>query len=447
MGAARFVRRVLVGARNRRSLGRVQITFYPPASHASLVVSPALNTLRWGEWQWLYLQHLAECLATIANEREARRLLVAARTLAEDFVSTAEWPRPFNERVAGSIAGVADIVPKQPGGTTLAINVARQGREMPRVQLEWTLPQARERLASSNLVLQVHVMRSATHPLERYEFCKKIGLFTEFCQRAGRRLDRETLVTAPIFALVHADIADIARSVGGRPDESPTLALETPSATSLPPHPVPARRPPWGLPVLSHLRRVRWDHPGFTIAAAACLWAGLILSVVYLARYGATPLSQSPGVSQPVTSPPVTSPASPPLPLPNMRLDERAARAAPAGPPPASRASTPSRAPAAAPAVRATPPRRTTVASPAPPAERTPTAPPPRFRVVSGMLAREVAELRSQSLADEGVDAFVHASTGNVAQLQYGAYRSREIAETDAQRIRAQGYTAVVVRW
>jgi hypothetical protein len=67
--------------------------------------------------------------------------------------------------------------------------------------------------------------------------------------------------------------------------------------------------------------------------------------------------------------------------------------------------------------------------------------------VVSGLLSRDVAELRSRSLADIGIDAFVHMITGNVAQLQYGAYRSRETAEADAQRIRAQGYTAVVVRW
>ena len=63
------------------------------------------------------------------------------------------------------------------------------------------------------------------------------------------------------------------------------------------------------------------------------------------------------------------------------------------------------------------------------------------------MLARGVAQQRSQSLAEDGIDAFVHRIAGNVAQLQYGAYRSREIAEADAQRIRAQGYTAVVVRW
>jgi hypothetical protein len=63
------------------------------------------------------------------------------------------------------------------------------------------------------------------------------------------------------------------------------------------------------------------------------------------------------------------------------------------------------------------------------------------------MLSREVAELRARTLAEQGVDAFVWLMSGRVAQLQYGAYRSWMNAEAEAWRLRAQGYTAVIVPW
>jgi hypothetical protein len=71
----------------------------------------------------------------------------------------------------------------------------------------------------------------------------------------------------------------------------------------------------------------------------------------------------------------------------------------------------------------------------------------PRFRVVSGTLARNVAELRARALAGEGADAFVRFMSGNIAQLQYGAYHSLRNAQAEAWRLRAQGYTAVIVPW
>jgi hypothetical protein len=67
--------------------------------------------------------------------------------------------------------------------------------------------------------------------------------------------------------------------------------------------------------------------------------------------------------------------------------------------------------------------------------------------VVSGTLAREIAELRARTLTEQGADAFVRLVSGNVAQLQYGAYRSWLNAEAEAWRLRAQGYTAVIIPW
>jgi hypothetical protein len=58
-----------------------------------------------------------------------------------------------------------------------------------------------------------------------------------------------------------------------------------------------------------------------------------------------------------------------------------------------------------------------------------------------------VAELRARTLADRGVDAFVRSIAGNLAQLQYGAYSSWRNAEAEAWRLRAEGYTAVIVPW
>jgi hypothetical protein len=477
MGRSRFALRLWGGVRQRRSLGRLRIKFYPPAAHASLVMSPALAALRRGEWQWLYLQHLAECLGTIADEHEAARLLVAARTLAEDFIATPERAPAGGDEVPVSIAGVAELVPEQAGGTTVSINVVRHGREMPGVQLEWSLPQARERLASSNLVLLVHIMRTAAHPLERYELYRKIGLFTEFCDQAGRRLDREALRAAPIFALVHADITDIARSADGARRDTGEEAEPAPAPPALPVPLTGARSSPPArvLPLGPH----RWPRPGAAIAAAACLWTGLVLGAFFAPRYRPTAPPPRPPAS--VTVPAAPSPSRPPAVAPR---DERAA-ARPA------RREAVSGSAVSPPGLRAVPPRRraetarpahaTAREEPVPPgpaagretgeeaarpgpaavrdvreeaehplpaaAREEADAGPPRFRVVSGLLSRDVAQLRSRSLAESGIDAFVHMIVGNVAQLQYGAYRSRETAEADAQRIRAQGYTAVVVRW
>jgi hypothetical protein len=416
MGAPGLARRLWEGVWHRHSLGRIVIKFYPPGAQASITAAPALDALSRHEWHWLFLQHLAESLSAI-EEQEAVRLLVAVRALAEDFVSSSYWPRVIGEKLPDAVAGAAEIVPERPGGVALAIKILRRRSEMPTVRLEWPPPQARERLASSNLVILVRVMNAAAHPLEQYELFKKIALFADYCGRVPDWHARPTLRAASLYAVVHADIAGIEAPAGQAERKTVPLgvisnemtlhgarrafgSVPVVRATSAPARPPQARR--------------LWEWPTAAIAAAVLVWAGLVLSAFFAPRNGGAP---------PAPAPHAPGPSSAEAPLPSF-LPDRVAIAP------------------QEPELR-----------PAPEARRTPRRPGrgsgdlPRFRVVSGTLARGVAELRARTLADRGVDAFVRSIAGNLAQLQYGAYSSRRNAEAEAWHLRAEGYTAVIVPW
>lgn len=425
IGAPGLAKRLWDGVLHRRSLGRIVITFYPPEGHASISAAPSLDVLSRHDWHWLFLQHLAESLGTL-DEQEAVRLLVAARALAEDYVSSSYWPQVIGEKIPHVVAGAAEIIPERPGGIALVIEVVRRGRELPAVRLVGSPPQERERLASSNLVLLVHVMKGAAHPLEQYELFKKISLFAEYCGRVDAWHDRAILKTAPLYAVVHADIAGIA-APSGRSERGDRVPLEHGARRPVPTAPAetpPPRRGP------KAARRL-WEQPGFAIAAAALVWAGLVAGAFFAPWNGGGP---SPSTRTAAVPPVVRTPAPPPSP---------------------DRAATTHRARGFPPATEAlrTPPAASRGSGKLEQIRRPSSlltaehAGFPRFRVVSGMLSRNVAELRARMLADQGADAFVWLMTGNLAQLQYGAYNSRMNAEAEAWRLRAQGYTAVIVPW
>jgi hypothetical protein len=433
MGAPGLARRLWEGVWHRHSLGRMVIKFYPPEAQASITAAPPLDALSRHEWHWLFLQHLAESLGAI-EEQEAVRLLVAVRALAEDFVSSSYWPRVIGEKLPNAVAGAAEIVPERPGGAALVIEVFRRRSEMPTVRLEWSRPQARERLASSNLVLLVWVMKAAAHPLEQYELFKKISLFAEYCARVPGWHTRATLRTAPLYAVVHADIAGIAAPAGQPERETVLLGVigteTTVHGARRASSPVPVVRAK-AAPARTPQARRLWEWPSAAIAAAVLLWAGLVLGAFFASRNVGGPPAPAPTIPGPQAA---ETPLSFPFP-------DRVA-IAPHGPEsrPASAAlRTPPRAARGAgdlPRVR-----RPVSALDAEPSDL------PRFRVVSGTLARGVAELRARTLADRGVDAFVRLIAGNLAQLQYGAYRSWLNAEAEAWHLRAEGYTAEIVPW
>jgi hypothetical protein len=422
IGAPGLAKRLWDGILHRRSLGRIVIKFYPPGVQASITSAPALDSLSRQDWHWLFLQHLAESLGAI-EEPDAVRLLVAARALAEDFVSSSYWPQVIGEKIPHTVAGAPEIIPERPGGTTLVSEIVRRSREMPAVRLRWSPPQARERLASSNLVLLVHVMKTAAHPLEQYELFKKITLFAEYCDQPDRWRDRATLKTAPLYAVVHADIAGIAAPRVGVPEHGtrrappPTITVQ---AEASPPRPGP------------DADRRLWQRPGFAIAAATLLWVGLVLGAFFGPRNGGVTLPRSPTAALPPAAPTHKASPSPDLAVQpeSASGSARVSEALRTPPRPSGRSGDLQRV------------RRTVVPVPTPESGDL-----PRFRVVSGTLARDVAELRARTLADQGADAFVRLLTGNLAQLQYGAYRSWLNAEAEAWHLRSQGYTAMIVPW
>lgn len=168
-----------------------------------------------------------------------------------------------------------------------------------------------------------------------------------------------------------------------------------------------------------------WERPGVAVSAAVLLWAGLIVVAFLIPMPG--------GLSRVSTPAPGLHPAA-------------ATREAPArvtavtSPSEASRLRRQARGRGDGSRVK----RSALHLASQPEDER---SGPPRFRVVSGTLARNVAELRARALAGQGADAFVRMMSGNIAQLQYGAYRLRRNAQAEAWRLRAQGYTAVIVPW
>ncbi len=435
MGAPRLARRLWEGLWNRQSLGHIVIKFYPQGGEASITVSPALAALSRRYWHWLYLQHLAESLAAIGETQERMRLLVAARAMAEDFVSRSYWPQVIGERISDAGAGAADIVLEQAGGVALTAQVVQRGDGMPKIRLTWSPPQGRDRIASANLVLLVHVMKGAGHPLEQYEIFKKIALFVEYCERAGCPRERAALKAGPLYAVVHADLTEMASS-SGLLRHKVAVSGERAGEEAPGRHEVRAD-PPRGLPAARPLGARRaspdpfWKRSGAAIGAAAILWAGLVLGAFFLPRFG----SPVPG-PQPIASLPAAvgpQDAFPPPGRDDVRPQTQTPLPVPAGP-------------RSVPSVKGRPGAAAMVQRPRPSLERE-ESDLPKFRVVSGTLALGVAEHRSRILAEQGVDSFVQERAGKLGRLQYGAYRSRETAEEEAKHFRAQGYTAVVIPW
>jgi SPOR domain len=441
-----------------QGMGRIVVRVYHPAGPASIALSPALDALTRQEWHWLYLQHLAESLGSLP-EAEARRLLDAALALAEELVSAAYWTQVVGQRILAAPAGVVDLVPERLGGTALVIDVFRPLR-------------ARAHLTTSNLVLLTQVMRSAPHPLEQYELFGKIALFAEYCERLRRWHNRATLAAGSLYAVVHADLAGVrtlasrARATRRGVHEAAGLNRRSPAGgrPGWPPRPRPA------IPVLT----------------AALLWGALGLITLVIphdgvgppsARRPALPDAVSPGgLGQAERVPRNESPAGP---VANSapRVMRRSVPGA-GGTGPAAFLTPTVRVVRAIPAVSGMPEpphgsggagRGSRLFRPLSPAEAPDGGSPLpsehrhespgdarqdvggglslRFRVVSNMLARDVAELQARALAERGIDSSVRTAGGNLARLQYGAYQSREIAEADARRIRAQGYSATVVGW
>ena len=442
---SRLARRLWRGLWSRQSLGSIVIKFYPQSAEASITVAPRLAGLSRRYWHWLYLQHLAESLAVIGETQERLRLLVATRAMAEDFVSRSSWPHVMGESISNAGAGAADIVPERAGGVGVTAHVVQRGGGIPAMRLAWSPPQARDRIASSNLVLLVHVMRNATHALEQYELFKKIALFAEYCEQAGCPRERAKLTAGPLYAVVHADVTEMLSpsglwrhkviGSGAGAGKDTHRGGEAPAVSAASDGLLPAQPP----------RRDRhtsrdpfWKRSGAAIGAAAFLWAGLLLGAFLLPRsgnpvFGPRPVASVPAAGHPqdAVSPPRQGEGRPemqaPLPSAVALHPAPAAEAKPAAPPGA-----------AAPRAAAALPRL----KPSPQAEGTAL---PKFRVVSGTIALDVAEHRSRILAEQGVDSFVRERAGKVGRLQYGAYRSREVAEEDARHFRAQGYTAVVI--
>jgi hypothetical protein len=192
MGARGLAKQLWDRILRPKTLGRIVITFYPPSRQASITLSPSLDTLSRHDWHRVYLQHLAESLAAL-EEQEAVRLLVAARALAEDFVSSSYWPQVTGENIPDALAGATEVVPERPGGTALVAEVVCLGGTIPRVRLAGSALHARERLASSNLVLLVHMMRGAVDAHERDQAFKEITLFAEYCERVGYRHEQHQI--------------------------------------------------------------------------------------------------------------------------------------------------------------------------------------------------------------------------------------------------------------
>jgi cell division septation protein DedD len=429
MGAPELVKRLWEGLWNRQGLGRIVIKFYPRGSGASITVSPTLAALSRRYWHWLYLEHLAESLAAIGETVERVRLLMAARAMAEDLASRSV----IGEKISDAGDGAADIVPEQAGGVALTAQVVQRDDGMPTIHLTWSPPQARDRIASSNLVLLVHVMKGAAHPLEQYEIFKKMTAFAEYCERAGCPRGRATLKAGPLYAVVHADLTEVASpgalvrhkvavsglSAGedarGRSDVGADRSLSRDRPAARPLRDRRASPDPF------------WKRSSAAIGAAAVLWAGLVPGGFFLPRFG-SPLP----APQPIASVPA------------------AVRPQDAFPPPGSAEVRPQTqiplpaVPRPVPLVKGRPGAAAVVQRPRPSLERE-GGDLPKFRVVSGTLSLVVAENRSRILAEQGVVAFVQQRAGKLGRLQYGAYRSREMAEEDARHIRAQGYTAVVI--
>jgi hypothetical protein len=412
------------------------IKFYPQGGEASIAVSPTLAAVSRRYWHWLYLQHLAESLAAIGETHERLRLLVAARAMAEDFVSRSYWPHVIGERIADADAGAgaAVIVPERAGGVALATQVVQRGDGMPAMRLAWSSPEARDRIASSSLVLLVHVMRGATHPLELYELFKKIGLFVEYCERAGCPRERATLKAGALYAVVHADLTEMA-SPGGlvrHKVAAPGVGAEseTQRRSDLPAGAAPSPNFPTAqAPHDRHAPDPFWTRSGPAIGGAVVLWASLVLGAFFLPRGGHPVLAPRPIASVPSAGQRHVAPPPP-------RGAEQRSRT--------QIALTPQAGPRSGPAVRGRP-GATSVVHRRRPSPETEGSDPLKFRVVSSTLSLDVAEHRSMVLAEQGVDSFVREKAGKLGRLQYGAYRFREIAEEDARRFRAQGYTAVVI--
>lgn len=456
MGAVGLARRLWEGLWNRQSLGRIVIKFYPQGSEASITVSPTLAALSRRYWHWLYLQHLAESLAAIGETQERVRLLVAARAMAEDFVTRSYWPHVIGEGISDASAGAAGIVLERSGGVALTAQAIQRDDGMPTIRLTWSPPQARERIASSNLVLLVHVMKGAPHPLEQYEIFRKIALFADYCERAGCPRERGTLQGGVLYAVVHTDLTEVASPRGSVRQKASALSLEAARDargrrevrpdSSLSQFLTAARSFGDRLSTLrASLASLRaglvsiraglaspeafWKRSSAAIGAAAVVWVGLVVGAFFLPRFGGP--ARPP---QPMTSVPA-GPSHVAVTVPDRKDVQPQAqipRSVPGAPQPVSRVAT---RPGAGVAQR---PR------PSPDREGSDL---PKFRVVSGTLALDVAEHRSKILAEQGVDAFVHERAGKLGRLQYGAYRSRETAEEDARHLRAQGYTAVVIPW
>jgi len=53
--------------------------------------------------------------------------------------------------------------------------------------------------------------------------------------------------------------------------------------------------------------------------------------------------------------------------------------------------------------------------------------------------------VRVRVLAEHGIRSFVRSLPGQLAEIDYGLFDSKQYAESQAQRLRQQGYSAVVV--
>jgi cell division protein FtsN len=68
-----------------------------------------------------------------------------------------------------------------------------------------------------------------------------------------------------------------------------------------------------------------------------------------------------------------------------------------------------------------------------------------RYVVASELLRREIAEQRAKTMSAAGIAATLRARDNDLAQVVYGHFSTSEEADAAAQRIRRQGFTALVL--
>jgi hypothetical protein len=394
---------------------------------APVVVSPVLRSLPRSHWHWLYLQHLAETVASIPGDGDAAAFVARALLDAQTVCTQSSWAATFAPEIARAMRrawweGAGDEPARAPaGGSTdtgaeaggfVLIEIVQDDGALPRVRV--ARPRIAGHLKRVNLALLRHVLDSAADSLEQFQLCRQIEMLARYYRAtsARSRRSRSALRNAPVFAVLHADVARLP-STEGLVEAPPVL----PAAAE-------RRRPPAALGALTP-----------AVPLAACL------SFMLTIAGGSWLLLSSAGAPRPerLRTPGAAVGGGPSVVTPEaivMALPQVGERPRPTG--------------ALQPAGR----RRAAAAGAFPAAPQTAlrknTRKAPRrtggpFQVRSQPLAKVVATQRVRVLAEHGIRSYVRPLPGQLAEIDYGWFDSKAYAESRALGLRQQGYTAVVV--